>query len=204
MAQPSLSDSVTAWFHQLREGNVDAPERLWNRYFDRLVSLARVRMQNQPRRVSDEEDIAISVFETLRLGAENGNFSKISDRDDLWALLITITKRKVVNRVRWETAQKRGGGDVRGESVFWKGDGQSSLWGLDQIAGDTPTPQFLESLCQAHEHLLSTLQDDVLRTIAVRRLEGYSNDEIADELGVTTRTVRRKLNIIRECWAKEI
>ena len=34
-------------------------------------------------------------------------------------------------------------------------------------------------------------------------MEGYTNEEIARELGCVTRSVERKLNVIRKAWLGE-
>ena len=52
-------DPVTLWIEGLKAGDEAAVADLWNRYFDRLVQLARQRLGSTPRRVADEEDVAI-------------------------------------------------------------------------------------------------------------------------------------------------
>lgn len=197
----SVNDPVTLWIRDLKTGDDDAPNQLWNHYFEQLVALAKSRMRHQPSRVADEEDVALSVFKSLCRGAENGRFTQITDRDDLWILLITMTKRKVVNQIRWDLAQKRGGGEVRGESVFEK---TGLTRGLDQIIDGTPTAEFAEQLNEEYQRLLDSLGDEMLSTIAIKRMEGYSDNDIADELGVAPRTVRRKLSLIRNKWDSEV
>ena len=53
------------------------------------------------------------------------------------------------------------------------------------------------------ERLLMKLDDEVLRNIAQQKLEGYTNQEIADRLEVRLRTVERKLARIRAEWSSE-
>ena len=57
--------SVTHWINQLKAGDPDAAQKLWERYFRRLVSLAR-----KKRRAADEEDVALSAFDSFCRGAE--------------------------------------------------------------------------------------------------------------------------------------
>ena len=90
-------NSVTHWLRSLREGDLEAAERLWTRYFDRLVGVARQTLGVHPRRISDEEDVALSVFDTLIRGAAGGNFPQLQDRQDLWCLLLAITRQKATN-----------------------------------------------------------------------------------------------------------
>ena len=77
-------------------------------------------------------------------------------------------------------------------------------FGINQIAGEEPTPESLAQLNEEHRRLLDMLRDDTLRDIALSRMEGYSSEEIADRLGVSPRTVRRKLRVIRSRWSKEL
>ena len=49
----------------LREKDPAAIERLWASYFERLVGLARMMLPSHARRVTDEEDVALSAFHSL-------------------------------------------------------------------------------------------------------------------------------------------
>ena len=57
--------SVTTWVEQLRAGNRAAAQQLWERYFSRLVNLARTKLRGLRRRAADEEDVALSAFDSL-------------------------------------------------------------------------------------------------------------------------------------------
>lgn len=59
-----------------------------------------------------------------------------------------------------------------------------------------------ETNCELLEQL-DRLGDDRLREIAAKKLEGYSNVEIAEELNVAVRTIERKLGRIRSCWEQD-
>ena len=111
-------DPVTRWIEGLKAGDEDAIAGLWSRYFDRLVHLARKKLAHSPRRVADEEDVAVSVFRCLCAGVEQGRLREIADRDDLWRVLVTMTLRKAIDQQRRLAGKKRGSGKVRGESVF--------------------------------------------------------------------------------------
>jgi len=50
------------------------------------------------------------------------------------------------------------------------------------------------------ENLFESLGDDSLRRIVCLRLEGFTGEEIAEQLGCNRRTVTRKLELIRETW----
>jgi DNA-directed RNA polymerase specialized sigma24 family protein len=46
------------------------------------------------------------------------------------------------------------------------------------------------------------LPNDMLRSVAIAKMNGFKNGEIAGQLGVQTRTIDRKLRLIRECWCE--
>jgi len=192
--------SVSLMLDALKQGENDAVADLWDRYFRRLVPLAKRRLGSGPRKVADEEDVALSVMNNLVNGAARGAFPQLADREELWKLLIVLTQRKVTDQIRKELAQKRGGNNVRGESIFMKAGGGDDGLGWDAVLNQEPTPQALALMDERCAQLMDTLEDDTLRQIARLKLESYTNEEIASELGVTTRTIKRKCALIREKW----
>jgi DNA-directed RNA polymerase specialized sigma24 family protein len=193
-------NSVSMMLDGLKAGNDRDIQRLWDRYFERLVRLAGSRLPGHAKRAFDEEDIALSAFRSFCARVEKGQFPRMDDRDDLWRVLSTITTRKAVDIVRHQTRQKRGGGRVLGESaVGGEGDADGLAWFLSR----EPTPEDAAEFADQYERLLGRLEDATLKTIALRRLEGYSSVEIASALGTTARTVDRKLGLIRAIWQEE-
>jgi DNA-directed RNA polymerase specialized sigma24 family protein len=71
---------------------------------------------------------------------------------------------------------------------------------LDRIDSDGPTPAEAALLNEALEQRFQRLNDPGLRQIALWKLEGYTNQEIAGKLECTLRTVERKLERIRAYW----
>lgn len=199
-ASPADEQPVTLWIAALREGDERAAESIWEAFFRRLIQVARPRLGGL-RRVRDEEDVAVSVFDSLFQGIAEGRFDELTDRDDLWRLLMRLTAQKSVDLVRHETRRKRGGGQVRGHSLFESDDLQA---GFDQFVGPGKTPEFLALLEEQHQQLLNSLRDDTLRDIAQQRMMGASNQEIAEQLGISLRSVERKLNVIRMQWTREL
>eukprot|EP00913_Durusdinium_trenchii_P023448 g22026.t1 len=187
---------------QLKDGDPEAAHQLWNRYFERLTNLARRKLGGLPKRDADEEDVAQSVFNSLCAGAAKGHFTELFDRNDLWPLLIRITHQKSVDRIRHANRQKRGGGKVRGDSAV-DGRDADDAGGFDQFAGDAPTPAFLAEMTEEYRRLFESLRDETLKFTAWSRFEGHSNDEIAKLLGITTRSVERKLQLIRDTLTKQ-
>jgi len=199
----AADDEVTQWLAGLAEGDESAIQRIWERYYQRLVRLARQKLGDSSRRMADEEDVALSAFHSFYRGAAAGRFPRLDDRHDLWKLLVTITSRKAVAQIRRSHRQKRGGGTVRGESVFVRAQASQQGVGIGEVLGHEPTPEVAALVAEQCATLLERLTDESLRQIALYKLEGYTNEEIARQLGCAPRTVERKLARIRECWAEE-
>jgi RNA polymerase sigma factor (sigma-70 family) len=197
------SSSITRWIAGLKRGEAEKVQRLWERYSARLTELARQRLRGASTRSADEEDIAASVFHALCRGAAAGRLEKINGRDDLWWLLLAMTRKKVIDHIRREMAEKRGGGRLYSEAELQTQEG-SGTFNLDDLIGGEPTPEVLTILEEEHQRLLALLPDDRMKKIANARIEGYTNPEIAGELKISTRSVERKLQIIRNRWAQEV
>ncbi|MDR3636747.1 MAG: ECF-type sigma factor [Isosphaeraceae bacterium] len=201
----SQAGSISRWIVGLKGGDEQAAQRLWEHYFERLARLARERLRAS-RRVGadlDEEDVALSTLKSVCLGAADGRFPRLTDRDGLWSLLVVIAARKVINSTRDERRLKRGGGRVRVEADFGAAGSDADLFELGQVVDREPTPELAAAVAESLQHRLDGLPDDVLRRIAVLRLEGHDYEEIARRLGCTQRTVMRKVAVIRRHWSAE-
>ena len=195
--------SVTHWIGTLQAGEMDeAARHLWGRYFERLAHLARLLLRSKARGPADEEDVALSVFNSFFDGVAAGAFPELGGRDDLWRLLVTITARKAANQVRREHQLKRGGGRVLGEVVLGSGDSDAG-WAFAQVVGDEPSPEFAAMVAEEFRLRLEGLESDSLRQVALMRMEGYANEEIGARLDISLRSVERKLEAIRKRWQPE-
>jgi DNA-directed RNA polymerase specialized sigma24 family protein len=174
----------------IRRGDREGAQRLWDKYFHRLVRLACRRLGRSRRGGGDEEDVALSALESFVLRAEQGKFPSLEDRDDLWQVLYCITVRKSIDLLRRES--KRG-----------------TIVSLSDLAvietggpiDSDPTPELAAQFADELRLLLGRLNDPTLSRIAVWKMEGYTNKEIASRVGVIEQTVERKLRRIREIWA---
>lgn len=183
----SSPGSVTRWLGQLQAGDPAGAQQIWQRYFQRLVRLARAKMQGRKPSLADEEDVALSALKSFCLGAEQGRFPRLDDRADLWQLLVMLTARKTWALVRHEKRQKRGGAAATSDD-------------LEQIIGHEPTPEFAVQVAEELERMLDHLKDEGLRQVALWKMEGFTSEEIAAKLGCVLRTVERKLWTIRKLW----
>jgi DNA-directed RNA polymerase specialized sigma24 family protein len=107
-----------------------------------------------------------------------------------------LTVRKAINLTKHERRRSRGSGRV---GVL------SDLEGLDieAVIGDVPTPELAAQVADECRRLLGALGDATLRQVAVWKMEGYTNAEIARRLGCVEHTVGRKLRSIREIWSAD-
>src|SRR5262245_32587973 len=137
--------SVTRWLDLLQAGNSEAVQALGERYFHRLLGLARKKLHDAPRRAADEEDVALSAFDSFCRHAEQGRFPQLADRDSLWRILVVMTARKASHLVRDEGRQKRGGGTAESGSNV----------SLDELLSREPTPEFAAQAAEEYERLLA-------------------------------------------------
>jgi DNA-directed RNA polymerase specialized sigma24 family protein len=196
----SPSGSVTHWLDLLRAGESAAAQPLWQRYCDQLVRLARRKLGTASRRVADEEDVALSAFASFCRGAGQGRFPDLGDRDNLWRVLVVLTARKAARQLRDQNRLRRGGGRVLGEAELPADDPEAA--GLAEVVGHEPTPEFAASVAEQCQRLLGLLGAE-LRQVALWKMEGHSNAEIAQQLGCIERTVERKLRVIRNLWEQD-
>lgn len=183
--------SITHFISALKAGEDTAATEIWNRYATRLIGLARSRMQAADRRVADEEDAALIAFDSFCRAAGDGRFEKLDDRSDLWQVLVLITVRKAIDLTKHENRLRRGGGVVVSELV-------------DDLVSVEQTPELAATAIEQYNRLLQMLDDEQLVAIAVAKMEGYTNDEIAREMHCTRQTIQRRLNVIRMIWEQEL
>jgi DNA-directed RNA polymerase specialized sigma24 family protein len=189
--------SITRLIGMLKQGDRVASQQLWEAYFGRLVGLARARLRNTALRVADEEDVALSAFDSFVRRAERGQFPRLDDRDDLWQLLYVLTVRKAINLVHHQGRKTRGGGRVRSLQDL-------EALGAVEILSTDPSPELAAQMTEECQRLLARLGDDTLRSVALWKMEGYTNIEIAARLGCVEQTVERKLRAVRQTWSNEV
>lgn len=189
--------SVTRW---LREddagGQEDASRLLWTRFGRRLVRLARSQLRGIKDLAYDEEDLALSTMNDFYHRAAKGSYRKLENREALWRLLVTISMNKSRNRRRMSLRMKRHANGLIDKDAYPVRRANEIDW--------TNTPEWLAIVAEQGEHLLRLLNehDDsgVLQKIALMKLDGASNSQIAIDLGCTRRTVAARLNWIQGIW----
>ncbi len=192
----SAEGSISRWLGPLKEGDPAAAQQLWEQYFHRLVELARQRLRAAPRHEA-AEDVALSAFDSFCRNAAHGRFPDLADRDGLWRLLVVITARKASHHNRDARRKKRGSGPTAAPA----GDAEPTL---EQLVSREPSPEFAAQAAEECGRLLRLLGDAELEAIALLKMQGYTVEQIAQQLGYVLRTIKRKIRLIRTLWEQEI
>ena len=173
-----VTASITQLLNLLRQGEEKAASELVNRFLPRLRKrLSRVASQLQ---MSDEDDIAISAFYELCIALENSRFEDISDRTELWQVLSMIAMRKANDFRKIENAEKRGGRQKPLSIESFK----------HQVASFDDNPELQVEMLEMCEHFLNRLKEEDLRSVALLKMNGYTNADVSQKLGIATRTVQ--------------
>lgn len=190
--------SVSIWIERVRNGDESAAQKLWERYFADLVRFCRNKLAGGRVLVDDEEDVVLSAFDSFYRGAQEGKFPDLKDRTNLWKLLVVIAARKTNRVIQHENTLKRGG------KRTVDGDALRDNCRIEDIICHELTPDLAAQVAEEYERLILVLEDEAQRSVAQLKLEGYSNREIARQLGKSERTVERKLWAIRTLWSQEL
>jgi RNA polymerase sigma factor (sigma-70 family) len=188
MVSPEASQPITRLMRAVHEGSSSAVRPLLAAYFDRLVQLARKRLQNLPGLGGYDEDLALrsfhSVYQRLRDPARPLD---LTGRDDLWRLLATRTISRSIDLIRRHRPE-----EVPGDED------------VTQLLTREPTPEGAAEVADECRRLLDLLEEPELRQLALWKVEGFTNEEIAARLDCVPRTVERKLRRIRLLWKQEL
>jgi DNA-directed RNA polymerase specialized sigma24 family protein len=187
--------TITHLITRLKQRDRDAAQGVWQAYFPRLVALARARLQGGGG-LADEEDVVLSAFDSFYRGVERGRFADLQDRGDLWQLLFVLTVRKAINLVKHQRRRSRGGGRLVSLTDLEEER-------LGEMLSTEPSPELAAQMADECRQLLGRLGDGTLRSVALWKMEGQTNREIARKLGCVEQTVERKLRSIRSLWLAE-
>lgn len=182
--------SVSRLLGGLREGDEESVRQLWQRYAQPLVRLASSRLTAGGARAADAEDVALDAFfglcQQLSRPASVERFPELHNRTHLWKLLACFTVREAFDLA---TKENRRRAIVSDETAL-------GVEGFERFAGREPPPEFAAAVAD----LLEYLPSDQLRAVAIGKMEGRTNPEIARRLGCAVSTIERKLQVIRLLW----
>lgn len=182
-----VSQSITRMIRSVQEGRTSAVGSLLDVYFERLVHLARKRLQGLPGMASYDEDVALRSFQSLcRRVRDPDRPINLESRDDLWRLLATRTVSRAIDLIRRHKAEVVAGAED-----------------VERLLAHDPTPEKAAEVADECRRLLDVLDEPALRQIALLKVEGYTNEEIAQQLDCVPRTIERKVSRIRALWKNE-
>ena len=182
----SSNDPISKWIQRLPDGDSYAQQQIWRAVATKIERLARKRLNGISLADSNEEDIAAKVLKSLFERVQDGRIHPPSDRQELWNLLKGMTRNKSIQEYRKKNTMKRGG--------------DRKQHPLEETAGDMSSPQVRLEEAEALTDRLESLEDESLSQIALLKMAGCTNNETAEALKCSLRTVERKLQTIRELW----
>ena len=204
-SQPTRDAETDELLRTLQQPNQRTAEfRLFDQYYPKVLDVARASVRSSDRRVFDEEDIANEAFSEFYAGLADGRFSSLRGAEELWAMLICITRRRAIDMLRHVSAARRRPEQLRGESLFAfnsiqdvrtdQGVGKSEkISDIAAVESDEEVAHFLEFL-EAYD------SEGFLAPVARLRLDDRTNSQIAEELGRSLRAVERAMQKIRNLW----
>lgn len=195
--------SITRWLNQLQQGDREVIQGLWQVYYPKLIRLAADRLRGMPARLVDAEELAHSAFKSFCLAAEKQRFPRLVDRDDLWQVLVRLVRNKAATAWEFHTRDKRDFNRLASLRVN-QGDADDVSFFKQMLHSKEPDPAFAAEVAEECERLLRLLPDEELRQIAVSKMEGYTNKEIADRLGCAPITIERRIIFIRKLWLNNL
>lgn len=201
-AQAANVEPVKELLEGVRDKNDLAEKEFFEFYAPRIERVcARVlgSLPSRPGAIVSAESKAISTMRSVMISIQKGRFGELSDESGLLRLLITIATRKCRDAQRAHFAKSRGSGRLVRPSDFTDEDGSDTA--LDSMGQILETPFFEVEMQERCERLMSILPEKD-QIIAQKRLEGYTEEEIADLIGMSRRSVQLHIKSIREKWSR--
>lgn len=172
--------------HGLRQGEPEVARQFCAQYGAALHRLAEKHLPRPMQRRVGAEDIVQSVCRTFFRRAGDGEF-QLDDSAGLWRLLCAITLTKVREQTRFHLRKKRGL-DQEAAPLPTSADSGFSF----SPADPDPTPAELAEFTDQFQKLIAGL-DEEERQVVDLKLQDCTNDEVAERMGCSERTVRRIL-----------
>jgi RNA polymerase sigma-70 factor (ECF subfamily) len=185
-----MKDSFAEFLARLQAGDAAAARQLFERFAGQLIALACRRFAPRLRPKVDPEGVVQSAYKSFFLRYGEGKF-EVDGWNGLWGLLTVITLRKCAQRLAHYRAECR---DPAREAPAPPGQ-EGAAW-LEPLSRE-PTPLEAAELSETVEQLLASLDEDE-RPVLELSLQGYTTQEIKQQLGIPERTARRLRERIRK------
>jgi RNA polymerase sigma-70 factor (ECF subfamily) len=167
--------------NRARSGDAEAARSLVELYEPEIRRAARIRLRDSKlRRIVDSIDICQSVFGKFFDKAQSPEGIDLQKPEHLLGLLVTMTKNRVVDEHRRQTAQKRSAGEGVVEAIS------------DLLVADSPGPRTAMEMSDLMEKVRSRMTEDE-RAVSDLRSDGLSWDEVASQLGGSPDSHRKRL-----------
>ena len=190
-------DAVTNWIARLSDGDESAYDAMFSRYFERLIRLAARKMSGMDQVAYSCEDVALSAARSFYVAVRDKKLI-VETEDELWGSLFRIATRKACAERRRRFAAKRGGGAA---ALRDEGSDEDDADLFFNVAGREPSPELALEMAESADELLAVFdQKPTQRRIVELKLQGASNEEIAEKTGLVPRTVLWHLKNIKEKW----
>ncbi len=188
----------TGFISRLRKGDEEAASLLWDRFFAQLMTLTRVRLQASSRAMSDEEDIVLSAMKSFCIGMRNGRFPELTNSESLWRLLLTITLRKIADKQNYDKRSKRDIAKLQSNNS----GGNEQDGEVNALISLELDPEIAAECAEQIGRLMESLEHEDLKKVAIMKMEGYTNAEIAHDVTCSLTSIERKLRTIRSIWSQ--
>lgn len=180
----------------LRQGDEAACSQFWQRYGPLLEAVARKQLSARVQRRVGPDDVVQSACRTFFRRVSEGQF-ELSDAGALWRLMCSITLSKARRAARNQNRQKRSQTREQGLEIP---DSSGNLRQIE-IPGNVTSPMAAIEIADQLEHLLASLGTDECQVLDLK-MQDLTNEEIAEKLGCSERTVRRLARSIQEKWIR--
>jgi RNA polymerase sigma factor (TIGR02999 family) len=166
---------LTQLLGRIQDGDAEARDTLYAAAYADLHRMARARLRDGGR--DAVLDTTSLVHESYLRFVQAGDL-RAEDRRAFFAYASQVMRSVIVNSVRERIAQKRGGVE-------------KPITLSNSIAGNLPSNE--DTVLKVHEALedLEKADPRLAQVAQMRYFGGYSEQEIAETLGVTERTVQR-------------
>lgn len=196
MDKQSTNGSVTEWLLQIRHGDEVATNNLVSRYFGRLARYAD-RKRRSTKTTDDGEDIALEVLDAVLRRIKQEEYPDLNDRQRLWLLLMVSVQNRVISRHRKHSRRLNLGIEIQTVTDLMA----TICIDLDEFLDDPDLDTEFDEILEFWEKSIRSFKSEETQMVAKLKLTGLSNRQIAERLGMSPRSVDRKVQMILDRWA---
>jgi len=178
------SASFAVLLEQICDGSQEAAAEFLRIYGPPILRVVRRRLHEQLRSRYDSIDFEQSVWASFF--ARDLRTHKFAEPEALVTYLVRMAENKVIDAMRQGGSGKR---DIRLECPLQT----DSVWLQDAVRARVPTPSQVAVAREEMDRLLKGRPEHHQQILTMRH-SGYSYEEIAAEVGVAVKTVRRVLD----------